>query len=40
MAIRDKGPLFIMYPFDTTETLQSPLYYSRAAWQLKAIEIQ
>jgi hypothetical protein len=40
MAIRDKGPLFIMYPFDTTEILQSPLYYSRAAWQLKAIEIQ
>lgn len=40
MAIRDKGPLFIMYPFDTTEVLQSPLYYSRAAWQLKAIEIQ
>ncbi len=40
MAVRDKGPLFIMYPFDTTESLQSPLYYSRAAWQLKAIEIQ
>jgi len=40
MSIRDKGPLFIMYPFDTKETLQSPLYYSRAAWQLKAIEIQ
>lgn len=40
MTVREKGPLFIMYPFDSTEGLQSPLYYSRAAWQLKAIEIQ
>jgi len=39
MTVREKGPLFIMYPFDSSETLQSPLYYGRAAWQLKAIEI-
>lgn len=40
MTVREKGPLFIMYPFDSSETLQSPLYYGRAAWQLKAIEIR
>lgn len=39
MPVRDKGPLFILYPFDARPELQSALYYSRAAWQLKAIEV-
>jgi hypothetical protein len=40
MAVRDKGPLFIIYPFDTDPELRSPVYYSRSAWQLKSIEVQ
>ncbi len=40
MPIRDKGPLFIIYPFDTNTELQSRRYYSRSAWQLRAIEVQ
>ena len=40
MPIRDKGPLFIIYPFDTDIALQSTRYYSRSAWQLRAIEVQ
>jgi hypothetical protein len=40
MAIRDKGPLFIIYPFDTDSALQSTRYYSRSAWQLRAIEVK
>jgi hypothetical protein len=39
MPVRDKGPLFIIYPFDTDASLRSERYYSRAAWQLKSIEI-
>ena len=39
MPVRDKGPLFIVYPFDTDKALQSTLYYSRAAWQLRYIEV-
>jgi hypothetical protein len=39
MPVREKGPLFIIYPFDTDATLRSERYYSRAAWQLKSIEI-
>ena len=39
MAVRDKGPLFIIYPFDSHATLRNPVYYSRCAWQLKAIEV-
>jgi len=39
MAVRDKGPLFIVYPFDAKSELRNALYYSRSAWQLKAIEV-
>jgi hypothetical protein len=40
MAVRDKGPLFIIYPFDSSAELRSTVYYSRSAWQLKIIEVQ
>ncbi len=39
MAVRDKGPLFIIYPFDSHAALRNPVYYSRCVWQLKAIEV-
>lgn len=40
MAIRDKGPLFIVYPFDSSAELRTTVYYSRSAWQLKTLEVQ
>jgi hypothetical protein len=40
MAVRDKGPLFIIYPFDSDAALRSERYYARAAWQLKIIEVE
>ncbi len=40
MPVRDKGPLFIIYPFDADQRLRSSIYYSRCAWQLKALEIR
>ncbi len=40
MAVRDKGPLFMIYPFDTAPELRSPVYYSRSAWQLRTIEVR
>ncbi|EHL22865.1 hypothetical protein KYG_10890 [Acidovorax sp. NO-1] len=40
MRIREKGPLFIVYPFDTKAELRSELYYNRAAWQLNALRIR
>ena len=39
MAIRDKGPLFVIYPFDSDAGLRSERYYSRSAWQLRGIEV-
>lgn len=34
MPVRDKGPLFIVYPFDSDPELKSSVYYSRCAWQV------
>jgi hypothetical protein len=39
MTVRDKGPLFIIYPFDSKPELRSAVYYSRSAWQLRTIEV-
>ena len=39
MPVRDKGPLFIIYPFDDRPELRTPQYFSRCAWQLRTIEI-
>jgi hypothetical protein len=39
MAVRDKGPLFLIYPFDDRPELRSAVYYSRSAWQLRTIEV-
>jgi len=40
MAVRDKGPLFAIYPFDSRPELRNPIYYSRSAWQLRTIEVR
>jgi hypothetical protein len=39
MTVRDKGPLFAIYPFDARPELRSAVYYSRSAWQLRTIEV-
>lgn len=39
MAVRDKGPLFIVYPFDAKPELRNAIYYSRCAWQLTSLEV-
>jgi hypothetical protein len=39
IPVRTRGPLFIVYPFDTERQLQSTTYYERSIWQLKSIEV-
>jgi hypothetical protein len=39
MPVRDKGPLFIVYPYDSRPELKSQTYYGRSAWQLKRLEV-
>ncbi|MET0211152.1 MAG: hypothetical protein ABW220_19070, partial [Burkholderiaceae bacterium] len=40
MQVRDKGPLFIVYPFDSHVELRNSVYYGRSAWQLKSMELR
>ncbi len=40
MAVRDKGPLFIIYPFDSKAELKTETYYNRSAWQLHLLQVQ
>ncbi len=39
MSVREKGPLFVIYPFDELPELRTTTYYNRCIWQLKAIDI-
>lgn len=39
MSVRDKGPLWIVYPYDSNEEYQSEVIYSRSIWQLDRIEV-
>ena len=40
IPVKTKGPLFIVYPFDTKPELQTSTYYERSAWQLKSLTIE
>jgi hypothetical protein len=40
MPLRERGPLFIIYPFEDDARLRSSIYYSRSVWQLKALEVR
>lgn len=40
IPVKTKGPLFIIYPFDSKPELRSTVYFERSAWQLKSINIE
>jgi hypothetical protein len=40
MPIRDKGPLFIVYPFDSKPELKAQQFYSRSVWQVARIDVR
>lgn len=40
MPVREKGPLFVVYPLDSKPELQSQTYYNRSAWQLARLIVQ
>lgn len=40
MSVRDKGPLFVVYPFDSLPELQQARYYERSIWQLTSLELE
>lgn len=40
MSVRDKGPLWIVYPYDSKADYQTEVVYSRSIWQLDRITVQ
>lgn len=40
LTVRDKGPLFIVYPYDTDPELRQQKYYGRSAWQVAQLVIK
>lgn len=40
MPVREKGPLFVVFPFDSSAELRSSTYYERSIWQLKVLDVQ
>lgn len=39
MSVRDKGPLWIIYPYDQDADYRTEVVYSRSIWQLDRIEV-
>jgi hypothetical protein len=39
MTLRDKGPVWLLYPFDSAPRFRTELHYARSVWQLDRIEI-
>lgn len=39
MSVREKGPIFVIYPLDEQPSLNNETYFGRSAWQVKSIEI-
>ncbi|MEM7269968.1 MAG: molybdopterin-dependent oxidoreductase [Pseudomonadota bacterium] len=40
LSLRDKGPIWVMYPLDQHEELQDPVYNGRLIWQMVKIELK
>lgn len=40
MSTRDKGPLWVVYPYDQNPAYRSEVIFTRSIWQLERIEVQ
>ncbi|BFM48041.1 molybdopterin-dependent oxidoreductase [Marinomonas sp. THO17] len=40
MSVRDKGPLFILYPFSDMPELNNEVIHNRSVWQIKSIVVE
>jgi len=38
MSVRDKGPLWLVYPYDSDPAFQTEVVFSRSIWQLDRLE--
>lgn len=40
MSVRDKGPIFVIYPFDEHPELFNEVYFGRSVWQVRSIGVR
>ncbi|MCW3480357.1 molybdopterin-dependent oxidoreductase [Neisseriaceae bacterium JH1-16] len=40
MPVRDKGPLVVIYPYDSLPTLNVQYYHNQSVWQVNRIRVQ
>ena len=40
IPVKTKGPLYLLYPFDSKPELRSAVYYERSPWQLKSLTLE
>ncbi len=40
LGVRDKGPLFLIYPFDAKPETRTDQYYGRSIWQITRVSVQ
>jgi hypothetical protein len=40
LTIRNRGPILVMYPFDSYSQIATDVYYGRSVWQLLRIEVE
>ena len=38
--VRERGPLIVIYPYDSFPELNSQIFHDRAVWQLREIEVE
>lgn len=39
LSVRDKGPLFLIYPFDVEPDLYNEVYFGRSVWQITSLTV-
>ena len=39
MSVRDKGPVWVLYPFDASAEYRTDMIYERSIWQLDRIDV-
>ncbi len=40
LPVRDKGPIFVIYPYDSDPVLQHDVYYTRSVWQVDKLTLK
>jgi hypothetical protein len=40
LNIRSRGPVLLMYPFDSFPKIDTDVYYGRSVWQLIHIDVE